>query len=129
MPRANMDYTIDRGEVWERLIVLKDRRTHRKRVPTEVAASVLVGDTKYVIPTEVTAEGAVLLSLSANNTEWFTVGEYKWDMVATVSRAALLVSTPLAETLVVSGTLTVQNYDNITPMDSDGSPTALEVVA
>jgi len=77
MPRANMDYTIDRGEVWERLIVLKDRRTHRKRVPTEVAASVLVGDTKYVIPTEVTAEGAVLLSLSANNTEWFTVGEYK----------------------------------------------------
>jgi len=50
-------------------------------------------------------------------------------MVATVSRAALLVSTPVAETLVVSGTLTVQNYDNITPMDSDGSPTALEVVA
>lgn len=129
MPRANMNYTIDRGEVWERLIVLKDKRTHRKRVPTEVAASVQIGDTKYVIPTEVTSEGAVLLSLSANNTEWFTVGEYNWDMVATVSRSAMLTSTPLAETLVVSGTLTVQNYDNITPMDSDGNPTALEVVA
>lgn len=129
MPRANMNYTIDRGEVWERLVVLKDKRTHRKRVPTEVAASVKIGDTKYVIPTEVTAEGAVLLSLTANNTEWFTVGEYNWDMVATVSRSAMLTSTPLAETLVVSGTLTVQNYDNITPMDSDGDPTALEVVA
>lgn len=129
MPRANMNYTIDRGEVWERLIVLKDKRTHRKRVPTEVAASVSIGDTKYVIPTEVTSEGAVLLSLSANNTEWFSVGTYNWDMVATVSRSAMLTSTPLAETLVVSGTLTVQNYDNITPMDSDGNPTALEVVA
>lgn len=129
MAKANISYTVDRGEVWERLVVLKDRRTHRRRVPTEVAATIKIGDTKYVIPTEITAEGAVLLKLTPSNTEWVPAGEYAWDMVATVSRAALLTSTPLAETLVVSGTLTFLTYNNLTPMDSDGVTEALEVVS
>lgn len=123
--KTKIDYTVDRGELWERMVVLKDRRTHRKRVPTEVSASVKVGDTVYVIPTEVTSEGAVLLTMSAENTEWLPAGTYDWDMVATVSRSALLTSTPLSEMLVVYGTLTVQTFDNLTPMDSDGQTTAL----
>jgi len=123
--KTKIDYTVDRGELWERMVVLKDRRTHRKRVPTEVSASVKVGDTVYVIPTEVTSEGAVLLTMSAENTEWLPAGTYEWDMVATVSRSALLTSTPLSEMLVVYGTLTVQTFDNLTPMDSDGQTTAL----
>lgn len=123
--KTKIDYTVDRGELWERLVVLKDRRTHRKRVPTEVAASVKVGDTVYVLPTEITSEGAVLLTMSAENTEWLPAGTYDWDMVATVSRSALLTSTPLSEMLVVYGSLTVQTFDNLTPMDSDGQTTAL----
>jgi hypothetical protein len=123
--KTKIDYTVDRGELWERMVVLKDRRTHRKRVPTEVSASVKVGDTVYVIPTEVTSEGAVLLTMSAENTEWLPAGTYDWDMVATVSRSALLTSTPLSEMMVVYGTLTVQTFDNLTPMDSDGQTTAL----
>lgn len=129
MPKAQVNYTVDRGEVWERLLILKDRRTRRKRVPVEAAASILVGTTKYVIPTTITSEGGVLLELSAANTEWLEDGEYAWDMVATVSRSALLTSTPLTETLVVAGTLTVITYDNITPMASDGVTEALAVVA
>jgi hypothetical protein len=123
--KTKIDYTVDRGELWERLVVLKDRRTHRKRVPTEVSASVKVGDTVYVLPTEITSEGAVLLTMSAENTEWLPAGTYDWDMVATVSRSALLTSTPLSEMMVVYGTLTVQTFDNLTPMDSDGQTTAL----
>lgn len=126
MKVAEANYNISRGEVWERLIIPKDRRTHRKRVPVEAAASVLVDDVAYVLPTEITHEGGVLLSLTAENTEWFAVGEYSWDMVIVVSRSALLTSTPLAETLAVKGTLTVTNYANITPMESDGNPTPLE---
>ena len=129
MAKAQINYTVDRGEIWERLVVLKDRRTHRRRPPTEVAATIKIGDTKYVIPSEITSEGSVLLTLTAANTEWIAAGEYAWDMVATVSRAALLTSTPTAETLVVSGTLTFITYDNLTPMDSDGVTEALEVVA
>jgi hypothetical protein len=123
--KTKIDYTVDRGELWERLIVLKDRRTRRNRVPTEVSASVKVGDTVYILPTEVTSEGAVLLTMTAENTEWLPEGEYDWDMVATVSRSALLTSTPLAEMLVVHGKLTVTTFDNLTPMDSDGQATAL----
>ena len=123
--KSRIDYTVDRGELWERLVVLKDRRTHRKRVPTEVSASVKVGDTVYILPSEVTSEGAVLLTMSSENTEWLPAGEYDWDMVATVSRSALLTSTPLSEMVVVHGKLTVQTFDNLTPMDSDGQTTAL----
>jgi len=129
MAKAQINYTVDRGEVWERLLILKDRRTHRKRVPVEAAASVLIDGVKYVIPAEITSEGGVLLTMSAANTEWMEDGEYSWDMVATVSRSALLTSTPLTETLVVYGTLVVQTYDNITPMSSDGVTEALEIVA
>ena len=123
--KTRIDYTVDRGEVWERLIVPKDRRTHRRRVPTEVAASIKVGDTVYVLPARVTSEGAVLLEMTSNNTEWLSDGEYLWDMVVTISRSALLTSTPLSEVMIVHGTITVQTYDNLTPMDSDGQPTAL----
>jgi hypothetical protein len=73
----------------------------------------------------ITSEGGLLLTMTANNTEWLADGEYDWDLVATVSRSALLTSTPLAETVVVHGKLVVSTYNNLTPMDSDGVPTAL----
>lgn len=125
----NTDFKVDRGEHWERLILIKDRRTHRKRVPTEAAASIRIDGVDYVIPTEITSEGGVLMTLTGNNTEWLADGTYNWDMVATVSRSALLTSTPLTEKVVAKGTLTVSTYANITPMDSDGNPTALAVVS
>lgn len=129
MAKMRIDYKVDRGERWERLVVIKDRRTHRKRVPTEAAATVKIGDTKYVIPTTITTEGCVLLTLTENNTEWLSDGTYDWDMVATVSRSALLTSTPLSEMMVVYGTLIVSTYANLTPMDSDGVTSALTVVS
>jgi hypothetical protein len=129
MNKAKLDYHVWRGEVWERLLILKDKRTRRKRVPTEAAATIKVDGANYVIPVEITSEGGILLTLTPNNTEWLEVGEYDWDCVATVSRSALLTSSPLSETVVVYGTITVMNYDNLTPMDSDGNAEALVVRA
>lgn len=126
--KAEVNYEVVRGEIWERLVIIKDKRTRRKRVPTEVAATIKVGTSLYSIPAEITSEGGVLLSLNSGNTEWLAAGEYRWDMVATVSRSALLTSTPLSEMLVVYGTITVVNYDNLTPMDSDGVTEALSLV-
>ena len=122
---AERNYTIRRGELWERLIIPKDRRTRRKRTPTEAAATVLINDVKYVLPSRITSEGGVLMQLSPENTEWFADGVYLWDMVIMVSRSALLTSTPMEEVVGVKGTLTVSSYDNLTPMDSDGNPTPL----
>lgn len=124
--RSTQLYTISRGELFERLLVIKDRRTRRKRIPTEAAASILISGTAYVIPSQITSEGGVLLTMSPENTEWLSDGVYDWDMVATVSRSSAFTSTPLQETVVVSGTITVSTYDNITPMASDGDPEPLE---
>lgn len=129
MNKAKVDYSVSRGEIWERLLILKDKRTRRKRVPTQVAATVRINDVDYVIPAEITSEGGVLLTMTGNNTEWLPNGDYDWDLVATVSRSALLTSTPLSETLVVYGKLKVTTHENITPMSTDGNPVALEVRA
>lgn len=125
--KTQINYTVDRGEMWERLIIPKDRRTRRRRVPVEANASVKVGDTIYVLPCEITSEGGVQLSMTANNTEWLQDGEYDWDMTATISRSALLTSTPLVEMVIVYGKLIVSTYNNLTPMASDGVAVPLEV--
>lgn len=125
MAARTRNYTIQKGEVWERLIIIKDKRTHRKRVPTEADATLLINSVKYVIPVEITSEGGVLLSMTAENTEWLGAGEFAWDMVAKVSRSALLTSTPITQLLVVKGTLTVEDQGNLTPLESDGVTTPL----
>lgn len=129
MKKAKVDYHAWRGEVWERMLILKDRRTRRKRVPTEAAATIKVDGVNYVIPVSVTSEGGILLTLTSNNTEWLGAGEYDWDCVATTSRSALLTSSPLSETVVVYGTITVLEHENLTPLASDGNPEALVVRA
>lgn len=118
MPQT-LNYSINRGEVWERLIMIKDRRTRRVRKPTEVSACILINGVSYYLPSAVTAEGGVLLELSPAQTKWLVDGEYSWDAVATISRAQNFTNSPTSETVVLTGTLTVTSYDNITPLDSD----------
>lgn len=122
------NYSIQRGEIWQKLLIFKDKRTRRRRVPAEAAATVLIDDVKYVLPVEITSEGGVLISLTPENTEWFEDGEYRWDAVVTISRSAMLTTAPTMETVPVYGTLTFTTYDNLTPMESDGNPEALEVL-
>lgn len=125
-----LDYSLQRGEVWERLVVIKDRRTRRVRTPVQVAASIDINGTAYYLPSAVTAEGAVLLALSPQETKWLTDGTYTWDMVATISRSQAFTSTPLSEEVVLTGTITVSSYANITPMEVDDlAPVALTPVA
>ena len=124
MNKAKVDYTITREEIWERLLILKDGRTHRKRVPTEAKASLLVDGVYYEIPLAITSEGGVLMSMTAANTAWLEAGVYDWDLVATVSRSALLTSTPLSKEKIAYGKLTVVDNDSITPLCPVPSPLA-----
>lgn len=128
--RQTLNYSLERGEVWERLIMIKDRRTRRVRKPVQVAASILINDVAYYLPSAVTTEGGVLLELSPAETLWLTDGTYSWDMVATISRSQAFTSTPLSEEVVLNGTITVSTYNNITPMEADTlTPVALTAVA
>lgn len=127
--RQTVNYTMQRGEVWERLIMLKDRRTRRVRKPTQVSACVLINDVSYYLPSIVTSEGGVLLSLSPEQTKWFVDGTYTWDAVATVSRSQMFTAYPEAEQVVLNGTITVSSYANITPLEVDAlSAVPLEAV-
>lgn len=128
--RQTINYSLQRGEVWERLIMIKDRRTRRVRKPTEVAACILIGGVSYYLPSAITAEGGVLLELSPAQTKWLADGAYSWDAVATISRAQNFTNSPEAELVVLNGTITVSSYSNITPLDSDVvAPLPLEAVA
>lgn len=126
MKTAVKDYTAHKGEFFERLLILKDRRTHRRRVPTEADATILVDSVQYILPVEITSEGGVLFTLTPQNTEWLGVGEFAYDAVVTVSVSPLLTSTPLQQLLCVKGTITVSDEGNMTPLDSDDDPVALE---
>lgn len=123
MPSAVRDYRITRGETWKRLIVIRDRRTRRRRVPTDAYAALRIdtgekaGD--YYIPAVIIHEGAVELRLMPENTLWLPVGTFNWDLVAKVSRSPYFTSTTIDEVVVVKGALEVIEYDPITPMDTD----------
>lgn len=128
------DLKIERGMVWDHLIIIKDRWSHRRRRPTECSAALRIEDGvnagDYIIPSTVSWEGGVLLSMTAENTEWLEPGTYPYDVRAVISRSHFFryTSSDPAETIVVRGTITVSEYENITPMDSDGNPVALDPV-
>lgn len=127
--RKTVNFSLERGEVWERLIMIKDRRTRRVRKPVQVAASIMINNVAYYLPSAITAEGGVLLALSPEQTKWLTDGSYAWDGVATISRSMAFTSTPLAEQVFLNGTITVTTYANITPMAVDDmAPVPLEAV-
>ena len=79
----------------------------------------LISGVAYTIPTTITSEGGVLLEMTAEQTKWLAAGTYQWDAVATVSRSQRFTQSPSYETVLLSGELTVETYDAITPMAID----------
>jgi hypothetical protein len=108
-PTETVNYTLTRGLPWERLIVVKDRRTHRVVKPTEALSFVKTGDlSKLEITTEVTKENGIKLTLTAEETQDLPLGELKYDVLATIAE----IQRPVAK-----GTITVSALDTITPLE------------
>jgi hypothetical protein len=104
-----VNYTLTRGLPWERLIVVKDRNTHRVLKPTESLSFVKTGDlSKLEITTEVTKENGIKLTLTAEETQDLPLGELKYDVLATIAGIQRPVS---------KGTITVSALDTITPLE------------
>lgn len=102
-------YTLLKGVPWERLIVVKDRLTHRTMKTLDAWATVQTGTTKRNIPVSIIPDGSIMLQLSADETLDLPDGELNFDVVAVVQRRSALagggwtsVTTPVA-----SGTITV----------------------
>lgn len=104
-----VNYTVIRGLPWERLVIVKDRRTHRVVKPTDTRSFVkTVGNAKMEITTNITRENGIMLSLTAEETQDLPLGVLEYDVLATLNG----VQRPVAQ-----GTITVTALDTITPME------------
>ena len=104
-----VNYSIVRGLPWERLIIVKDRRTHKQIKPTEARSFIqTTGLAKKELTVEITSANGIMLSLSAEETQDLPLGELEYDVLATIND----IQRPVAR-----GTIVVSALDNITPME------------
>jgi len=104
---SQISYTLTRGLLWDRLIIVKNRRTHRVFRPTEAKFTVDLGYTKRTIPTEITSEGGIYAKVVPYDTFDYPVGSYPFEVLCPVRDYWH----PVAK-----GTLVVENSDLITPL-------------
>jgi len=126
-----VNYTVTQGIPWERLIIVRDRRTHRIRRPIEAWARIKTnGATVATITCNITSEGGIMLSLTKEETKDLPVGVLDYDVMATVSKKQSLVYGSLTtypgvdtgETItqpVAKGTLTVSALNTVTSLEQE----------
>lgn len=113
MALTQLDYEIIKGEAWERLVIVKDYRSHRIRA-VKSATSMLrdANGVLHPITTDISFEGGISLTLTAAQTVDLPTGDYTFDVVAD----------PWGETRTVAqGTVTVTDINRITPLGGNST--------
>jgi|TARA_Y100000310_G_scaffold6557_1_gene7363 hypothetical protein len=106
-----VNYDIIRGLPWERLVIIKDRRSHRVVTPSTARAYIQTSTTSVLeVTTEITGENGVQLSLTAAQTKDLPTGELAYDVFATCKLYGADV-----EKQVSKGLVNVSTTDRITP--------------
>lgn len=103
---STLKYTLTRGVLWERLVVIKNRRTRRILKVEEARCMVQAGATKINIPVTITNEGGIMLRLEPDATWDLPNGELAFDVAAPVRGYWMTVA---------QGTITVSTLDTVTP--------------
>lgn len=104
-----VNYRLTKGLPWERLLIVKDRRTRRLVKPTSARCYIKTGDlTVKEVDTTLTTENGILLSLTAEETQDLPTGVLSYDVLAVLADV---------ERPVAKGTIEVSGLDNITPLE------------
>lgn len=104
-----VNYTLIRGLPWERVLIVKDRRTHHVQHPTDSRSYVKTGATSVMeIGTTLTTDNGIKLYLTAEETQDLPLGELTYDVLATVNG----IQQPVSQ-----GTISVSALNNITPLE------------
>ena len=104
-----VNYTLVRGLPWERLLIVKDNRTHNLLYPTDCRSYIRTGTlTVAEITTTLTTENGIQLYLGAEETQDLPLGDLAYDVIATING----VQRPVAQ-----GTISVSALNNITPLE------------
>lgn len=106
---STINYALTQGLPWDRLVIIKNKYSHRLLYPANPRAYIKTGTfSKYEITTSITTENGILLSLTAEETQDLPVGDLEYDVVATING----VQRPLT-----SGTISVSALESITPLE------------
>jgi hypothetical protein len=101
---------MSRGTEWERLIIVKNRRTHRVVYLSTARCVVKISDEETKeIPLTISSEGGISLYLDPTGTSEFPVGTYDFDVTAPVDDGYW--------NIVAKGTITVSDLGNISPLE------------
>lgn len=128
---STVKYTATQGIPWERLLIVRDRRTRRIIRPIEAWARIKTnGYTVAPITCEVTSEGGILLSLTKEQTQDLPVGELTFDVIAkTYKRQSLVYGSlttypgrltgEIITQPVARGTITVSALNTVTSLEQE----------
>lgn len=117
MPHV-VNYSLQRGLPFERVISVKSTRTHNRVTVTDPSAFLKVNDTdKKQINAEILPEGTIKLSLNKDETMDLPAGTYDYDVWATCYGSGNVTTYQP----VSSGRIDVTTYDNITPLEDTDS--------
>jgi hypothetical protein len=101
---------IRRGEYWQRLIIVKDKRTHRLVHVTVASAMMQAANSTIKIPITCVVDslrGSILMVLSEAETADLVDGTYYYDVVADAGRLRT----------IETGTIEVSTVAQITPLE------------
>lgn len=104
---SRLSYTMTRGILWDRLVIVKNRRTRRTFRPSQARAMVNINGVKKSIPCEINKEGGIYLRVDPDETLDYPEGTWDFDIAAPVRDYWQIVA---------KGTIEVQPLDNITPL-------------
>ena len=105
------DWTLPPGQPWERLVMIKDKRTRRPQKLTEARAIMrLVSNPSvtYDIPITISFEGGASMCIPYQDTLELDAGTWEWDLVVDYRGY----NEPVAQ-----GKIEVLALDNITPLE------------
>lgn len=114
MSISQSNYHITKGISWERMVVVKDRRSHRILMPSDAWATIKTStNTKKNIPLYITSDGGIMLYLTAEETRELPEGDLPYDVVAVITQRSALAGGGWTDitTPVASGTITVTSVD------------------
>lgn len=116
---THLSYNMTKGLPFQRLIMVKDRWSHRIQKPLDAWGVVKTSDiNKMPFTVHITSEGGILISLSEEETKDLPEGELSFDVIAVLPKKDMFpgdsttVTRPVAE-----GVLNVSGLDNITPIE------------
>lgn len=116
---SRASYTLTKGIPWERLIVVKDRRTRRMVSISEARGAIKtseLGRKEFTIT--LTNKGEILIALTEEDTRELPVGDLEFDVIATCHKMPYYPGqTATVTQKVVSGTISVSENATITPSE------------